>query len=37
MTYLTEKEKDFMNHAFHSGFVTIIGLPNVGKSSIKAW
>ena len=34
MTYLTEKEKDFMNHAFHSGFVTIIGLPNVGKSSI---
>ena len=23
-----------MGHTFHSGFVTIIGLPNVGKSSI---
>ena len=23
-----------MSHRFHSGFVTIIGLPNVGKSSI---
>ena len=23
-----------MNHAFHSGFVTIIGIPNVGKSSV---
>ena len=23
-----------MSHGFHSGFVTIIGLPNVGKSSI---
>ncbi len=34
--YASLKEFEFMNHSasFHSGFVTILGLPNVGKSSL---
>ena len=34
LTYLQKESSIYMSQGFHSGFVTIIGLPNVGKSSI---
>ena len=34
LTQLQKESSIYMSQGFHSGFVTIIGLPNVGKSSI---